>query len=90
MLFRNRALMDRPARLTKDGHLVAITRVARASNMHDYAPPRSAGRPARLDGGGPKVTKRRYSRRLEVRGIADSTPILAKDLPIASCSSRRS
>ena len=54
MLFHDRALIDGPARLTKEGHLVASARVARANNIQDYMPaelgvqPKADGSPYRI------------------------------------------
>jgi len=50
----DRALIDGPARLTKEGHLVATARVAKANNIQDYAPselglaPKPDGTPYRI------------------------------------------
>src|SRR5689334_4721001 len=52
--FHDRALIDGPARLTKEGHLVATARVARANNIQDYMPseigmePKADGTPYRI------------------------------------------
>lgn len=50
----DRALIDGPARITREGHFVARARVARANNVQDYAPheiglpPKSDGKPYRI------------------------------------------
>lgn len=36
MLFHDRAIIDGPARITREGHLVAMARVAKANNIQDY------------------------------------------------------
>lgn len=54
MLFQDRALIDGPARITREGHLVATARVARANNVQDYMPaeigmaPKADGQPYRI------------------------------------------
>jgi hypothetical protein len=54
MLFHDRALIDGPARITREGHLVASARVARANNIQDYMPseigmaPKADGSPYRI------------------------------------------
>jgi hypothetical protein len=54
MLFHDRAIIDGPARLTKEGHLVANARVAKANNIQDYMPaelklnPKADGTPYRI------------------------------------------
>lgn len=49
MLFHDRALIDGPARITREGHFVAKARVARANNVQDYAP-HELGLPPKADG----------------------------------------
>lgn len=49
MIFHDRALIDGPARITREGHLVATARVARANNIQDYQP-HEIGQPAKADG----------------------------------------
>jgi hypothetical protein len=54
MQFQDRALIDGPARITREGHFVARARVARANNVQDYAPhelglpPKADGKPYRI------------------------------------------
>jgi hypothetical protein len=54
MLFHDRLFIDGPARLTKEGHLVATARVAKANNIQDYMPselgmaPKADGSPYRI------------------------------------------
>lgn len=54
MLFHDRAIIDGPARITREGHLVANARVARANNIQDYSaaelklPPKADGSPYRI------------------------------------------
>lgn len=54
MLFQDRALIDGPARITREGHLVASARVAKANNIQDYMPseidmpPKADGSPYRI------------------------------------------
>lgn len=49
MLFHDRALIDGPARITRDGYLVADARVAQADNVQDYLPS-EIGQPPKADG----------------------------------------
>lgn len=49
LFFTDRALIDGPARITREGHLVAFARVARANNIQDYAP-HEIGQPPKADG----------------------------------------
>ncbi len=49
MLFHDRAIIDGPARITREGHLVANARVARANNIQDYMP-HEIGQPPKADG----------------------------------------
>lgn len=49
MLFHDRALIDGPARITREGHFVARARVARANNVQDYSP-RELRLPPKPDG----------------------------------------
>ena len=49
MLFTDAALIDGPARITREGHFVAKARVARANNIQDYMPS-ELGLPAKADG----------------------------------------
>lgn len=52
--FRDRALIDGPARITREGHFVANARVAKANNIQDYMPyelglaPKADGTPYRI------------------------------------------
>lgn len=54
MLFHDRAIIDGPARITREGHFVARARVARANNVQDYRPdelglqPKADGSPYRI------------------------------------------
>lgn len=54
MLFHDRAILDGPARITRDGYFVAEARVARANNIQDYLPaeiglaPKADGSPYRI------------------------------------------
>ena len=54
MQFHDRALIDGPARITREGHFVAKARVARANNVQDYMPheldlpPKADGTPYRI------------------------------------------
>lgn len=54
MLFTDRAILDGPARITREGHLLATARVARANNIQDYLPseiglpPKADGKPYRI------------------------------------------
>ncbi|WEK42973.1 MAG: DUF2213 domain-containing protein [Candidatus Sphingomonas colombiensis] len=54
MLFQDRALIDGPARITREGHLVASARVAKANNIQDYRAdeigeaPKADGSPYRI------------------------------------------
>ena len=54
MDFRDRAIIDGPARITRDGYFVAEARVARANNIQDYMPgelglaPKADGAPYRI------------------------------------------
>jgi len=47
--FRDRAIIDGPARITREGHFVAKARVARANNIQDYRPD-ELGLPPKADG----------------------------------------
>lgn len=49
MLFHDRAIIDGPARITREGHFVAKARVARANNVQDYLP-HEVGLPPKADG----------------------------------------
>lgn len=49
MLFTDRAILDGPARITREGHLLATARVARANNIQDYMPA-EIGLPPKADG----------------------------------------
>ncbi|QTH19781.1 DUF2213 domain-containing protein [Rhizorhabdus wittichii] len=54
MLFTDRAILDGPARITREGHLLAVARAARANNVQDYLPheigqaPKPDGTPYRI------------------------------------------
>jgi hypothetical protein len=54
MLLHDHALIDGPARITREGHFVAKARVARANNVQDYfpheleLPPKADGSPYRI------------------------------------------
>lgn len=45
----DQALIDGPARITREGHLVATARVAKANNIQDYMPS-EIGQPPKADG----------------------------------------
>lgn len=49
MQFQDRAFIDGPARITREGHLVATARVAKANNIQDYMPG-EIGQPPKADG----------------------------------------
>jgi hypothetical protein len=49
MLFTDRATIDGPARITRDGYLVADALVAQGDNVQDYMPG-EIGQPAKADG----------------------------------------
>ncbi|WP_420139809.1 DUF2213 domain-containing protein [Sphingomonas sp.] len=49
MQFNDRAFIDGPARITREGHFVARARVARANNIQDYQP-HELGLPPKADG----------------------------------------
>lgn len=49
MQFLDRAIIDGPARITRNGHLVATAKVARANNIQDYMPA-ELGLAAKADG----------------------------------------
>jgi hypothetical protein len=49
MIFHDRALIDGPARITREGHFVANARVAKANNIQDYQPS-ELGLPPKADG----------------------------------------
>lgn len=49
MQFHDRAIIDGPARITREGYLVASARVARANNIQDYMPS-EIGMTAKADG----------------------------------------
>lgn len=49
MLFHDRAIIDGPARITREGFLIASARVAKANNIQDYMPS-EIGMAAKADG----------------------------------------
>jgi len=57
MLFTDRAILDGPARITRDGYFVADALIAQADNVQDYMPS-EIGQPPKADGSPYRIGRR--------------------------------